>query len=588
MSVVRRRDRPWLPPSAPVGRRAPDLTYASHECPPPGQLFALGVQHTATALTLLTYVLAACTIGGLSVSQTQDMVAATILTMALCTALQAWGGRLGGALLIVHIPNPIMLSLIGLAAARYGPGGMVGITLVTAVCALGSSLVLPRLRTLFPPAVAGVVICMGGLSLVGSAIEHAFDLDEAGAPNLASGLIALTTLATIAACSVWGTRMLKLSGTLLGLLAGLAVAAVSGGLSGADALAAAPILALPTLPAPAMPDAGLLIAIALVALMSQLDTLGTAVIMHKMEDSRWRRADLGAAARAMRANGIGELLLAALGPYPTSSSSANIALAHISRTTSRYVGLATALLLTLVALLPQATLAITLLPIPIIGAIELYAAAFLIVAGIELIAQRALDSRGVFMVGMALVFGMGVVVVPQIVQRAPDWLGLVAGSGMVVAGVIAIGLNQLFRLGSARRSALELGKLRSPSAITDFVEMSGAAWGARREVIARAGLAVLEAIEAIAASGEGRRALWLRGHFDEYNVDFEIVHSGPPLPLNAGAAPVLTGTLLDDEHDDALEQALAHASGSLLRHLADKVRTEAQPGQSVLRLHFEH
>lgn len=588
MSVVRPRGHPWLPPSAPVGRRAPDLTYGSDVRPPLGQLLALGLQHTASALTLVTYVLAACAIGGLSVDETRNMVAATILAMALCTALQAWGGKLGGGLLIVHIPNPILLSLMGLAAARYGPGGMVGVTLVTAVCALGTSLVLPRLRTLFPPAVAGVVICIGGLTLVASAIEHAFGLDHNGAPDAASALIALTTLATIAVCSVWGSRMLKLSGTLLGLGAGLAVAAVTGGLSGGAALAAAPLLALPTPPSPTLPDAGLLIAIALVSVMSQLDTLGTSVIMQKMEDARWRRADLRTAARAMRANGLGELVLAALGPYPTATSSANIALAHISRTTSRYVGLTTALLLVLVALLPQATLAITLLPIPIIGAIELYAAAFLIVSGIELIAQRALDSRGVFMVGMALVFGLGVVVVPQLAEHAPAWLGLVAGSGLVVAGVIAIGLNQVFRLGSTRRSALELDQLASLNAVTDFVEMSGAAWGARREVIARAGLAVLEAIEAVEAAGDGRRPLVLRGHFDEYNVDFDILHSGPPLQLEAGAAPPLSGTLLDDDNDEALNQALAQASGSLLRHLADKVHTEIHAGQSLLRLHFEH
>lgn len=588
MSDVRPRGLFQLPPSAPVGRRAPDLTYSSEERPPAGQLAILGLQHTATCLTLVTYVLAACAIGQLSIEETQNMVAATILTMALCTALQAWGGRLGGALLIVHIPSPVLLSLIGLVAARYGPGGMVGVALTTAACALGTGLVLPRLRTLFPPAVAGVVLCIGGLTLVGSAMQHAFGLDASGAPNLVSAAVSMTTLATIAICSVWGSRMLKLSGTLLGLMAGLLVAAVSGTLSASEMPATVPLLALPALPSPVLPDVGLLVAVALVSMMSQLDTLGTAVIMHKMEDARWRRTDLHATARAMRANGLGELALAALGPYPTATSSSNIALAHISRTTSRYVGLATAALLLVVALLPQATLAIALLPVPIIGAIELYAAAFLMVSGIELIAQRALDSRGVFMVGMALVFGLGVMLVPQLAEHAPAGLALVAGSGLVVAGLMAIGLNQVFRLGSKRRSSLSLQQLQSLHEITDFVELSGASWGARREVIARAGQAVLEAVEAIAAAGEGRRALTLHGHFDEYNVDFDIVHSGPPLRLDAAAGPVLAAALLDDEHDDALDLALAQASGVLLRHLADKVRTETRAGQSVLRLHFEH
>src|SRR5690606_38708026 len=254
----------------------------------------------------------------------------------------------------------------------------------------------------------------------------------------------------------------------------------------------APVLALPHLPAPVLAiDPGIVLAVAVVAALSQLDTLGSVVMMQKMDDANWRRADLAMAARAMRANGLGELLLSAFGPYPTATSTANIALCHISRSTSRYVGLLTALLLAIVAIMPQATLALTLVPKPIVGAIEFYAAAFLIVSGIELIAQRAMDSRGIFMVGMSIAFGMGVVVLPQLVGYAPASLECLLSSGLVGAGVSAIVLNLVFRLGAARRTRLELGETTSPTAITDFIETSGAAWGARRDVMARAALAVL-------------------------------------------------------------------------------------------------
>src|SRR5690606_21658301 len=198
MFSARRSLRFRLPASAPVARRAPDLAYSADEQPPFGPWIALSVQHAAAALTLLTYVLAAAAIGDLSASETQSLVAAACLTVALCTALQSWGGRVGAGRMLVHMPNPLLISITGLAMARYGPGSMVAVALTTSLSALAISFVLPRLRTLFPPAVAGVVICIGGLTLVGPALEHAFGLGPSAQPEPANVVIALATLLTIA------------------------------------------------------------------------------------------------------------------------------------------------------------------------------------------------------------------------------------------------------------------------------------------------------------------------------------------------------------------------------------------------------
>src|SRR5690606_1401861 len=120
------------------------------------------------------------------------------------------------------------------------------------------------------------------------------------------------------------------------------------------------------------------------------------------------------------------------GSYPSAISSANIALSHISRSTSRWIGLLTAALLALAAFLPQVSLALTLIPTPIIGAVEVYAAAYLIVSGIELIASRAMDSRGIFMVGLSFVAGVGVMFLPGIAELAPDSIRFMAKNGIIV------------------------------------------------------------------------------------------------------------------------------------------------------------
>lgn len=576
-----------LPPGPPVRRRSPELTYAAGESPPPLTGLALGLQHAITALTLLTYVIAAGTLARLDVGQIQELVAATALAMAAGTALQSWGGRVGPGILLVHIPNPILLLLMAEVLGRYGTGGMVMATLLAAASMLVIGGLLPHLRTLFPPAVAGVVICMSGLSLGGSSLSHAVGLNAQGLIDGTSIVVALITLGTIVACSVWGSRQLKLLGMLVGIGAGLVAAAFSGHLVGGEQIAQAPLFALPSVPTPVFAiDPGLAVAIVLLAVMSQLDTLGSVVLMQKVEDADWRRTDMKAAAKAMRANGLGDLASACLGAYSTVTSSANIALAHISRSTSRTIGLIAAAVLALVAVMPQLTLALTLLPAPIIGAIEIYVSAFLIVGGIELITQRALDSRGIFVVGISLTLGLGVELIPALAQNVPPALVFIAGNGLIVASLCAIGLNLLFRLGTSRTAVLRLEDVPDRAqAITDFIGQQGAAWGARRDVITRAALAALEASEALQASPD-RRVTALRGSFDEYNLDVELLHDGPPLPL---AAPVRTDLhrLLDDDDDASLAHALAGASTALLHHLADRLQS-GKSTQSFLRLHFDH
>src|SRR5690606_34251253 len=139
-----------------------------------------------------------------------------------------------------------------------------------------------------------------------------------------------------------------------------------------------------------------------------------------------------------------------------------------------------------------------------------------------------------------------------IAGHAPAALQFMMGNGMVVAGLVAIGLNLLFRLGTSRQASLVLAEATASPAttITDFVDMQGAAWGARRDVIARAALAALEATEAIDAAGDGRRVTALSGSFDEYNLNIELLHQGPPFPLASQPPAADLARLLDDDDDD--------------------------------------
>lgn len=591
-----------LPPS-PARRRPHELTFAADEPLPSGALAVLGGQHAVTVLAFVTYVLVAAKAAGLSQAATQSMVAVSLIGMALCTGLQVWGGRWGGCgALLPHMPNPFMVPFATAAVAAGGPAAIFGVGVLSSVTAFCVGSVMPRLRAWFPPTVAGTVVCMGGLALIEPTVRHSLELDAEMHIHGPSALIAGVTLASIVAFSIWGTRQTRLLGLVIGIVAGLVVAAATGHLHGLDALAKVPVFAVPDMHAPRWTlSTEMAIAIVLVAMLTQLDTLGSVIIMDRMDNADWRRADMQAVGRGLRANGLGDFVGAFFGSFPTFTSSANIALAHATRATSRYIGLATAVLLLAVAFMPQATLALTLIPAPVLGAVELYAAAFLIVSGIELIASRAMDSRGIFMIGLSLCAGLTVMLLPGMTRHAPENMQGLIGNGFIVTGVTAVLMNLLFRLGTRQTAEVVLppgGDLASVGRqITDFVEEQGAAWSARRDVVHRAALAALEAAEAIVAEGD-RQVVSIRGSFDEFRLDLALFHTGPAFEMEAPAHPAtalahaeLGDALLDDANTEALDAALARMSGVLLRHLADKV-TALPPAaggkMAAVQLHFEH
>src|SRR5690606_9955445 len=234
-----------LIPTPPV-KRPRDLAYAAMERPPLPTLVVLAAQHAATALALLAYVLAAAHIAGLDADSTRKLVSAAIIGMALATGMQAIGGSIGAGTMLVHIPDPLIVALSGLICAEYGVGGMVLVCIVNGLAAMAASFAVPKLRAVLPPTVAGVVVCVGGLSLIEPALTHTTGLHGDGL-NLNDVLLGGVTLAVIVAMSIWGNRSAKLFALLAGIAVGILLAALLGELEGGEALANTPLFGVPTL-----------------------------------------------------------------------------------------------------------------------------------------------------------------------------------------------------------------------------------------------------------------------------------------------------------------------------------------------------
>jgi NCS2 family nucleobase:cation symporter-2 len=112
------------------------------------------------------------------------------------------------------------------------------------------------------------------------------------------------------------------------------------------------------------------------------------------------------------------------------------------------------------------------------------------------------------------------------------------------------------------------------------METHGAAWGARRDVVDRAGFDLLQSIETIVDACAPAGPLEIEASFDEFNLDVRVSYDGPPLELPEQRP--------SNEEIMASEEGARRLAGFLLRKYADRVQATHKAGRSTILFHFDH
>ncbi|NIZ07986.1 solute carrier family 23 protein [Pseudooceanicola sp. HF7] len=590
-----RRAVDWLtsvPISAPKAR-PDDVLYGTEDRPPAGVTMIAVVQQAMLMLMLLVYAVITGERMGLDPAGVVRFTSTCIFGFGLSTLLQGLRSRLTPGMLMVAIPSPVAFgTYIGIISA-WGPSAAVGAVISANVIILLITPQLPRLRGYFPPEVAGVAVFMIGVMIIPEGIQRSLSPDAAGIISAPSMIASVVTLAAIVLCSIWGGVRLRVMSLIVGCGIGTVIALLLGAFdfSSLDNIPELGFFATP-LPSPAaawptfVPAA--ILAYTVIELVHLMDQVASALTMDKLSDKNWVRADMSITARSSMANAIGNVVCGALGTLTGATSTANIGLAHASGVMSRFVGIGTGLLMMLLSFVPVVALVIVLTPGPVVGGVLIYTAAFMIIAGMELVLSRMMNSKRSFTVGFSIVIGFTVVTLPALVQNLPEWSRTIAASGLTVAVLTAIVLNALFRIGTSRTVTLQFEE-GTPRAVqaAEHLEHWGAEWGARREVVMRGGMAVGEALELLNDGGFIKGAVALTTRFDEINLRCTITYEGEKPRLEQTAAPDLEA-LLNAEDDAALDAGLSEMSTNLIRRLADRVSVSSKGGKASLLLEFNH
>jgi NCS2 family nucleobase:cation symporter-2 len=328
-------------------------------------------------------------------------------------------------------------------------------------------------------------------------------------------------------------------------------------------------------------DLTLLPAFLIVSVASTLKSIGDLTLCQKINDADWKRTDMQSVSGGISANGIGTTLSGLLGGIGQSSFSSNVGLSLATGATSRFIALPCGILMILLAFLPKLAAFFAVMPDPVMGAILIYVACYMILAGIQVITSRMLDARRIFVVGIALIFGLSVDMVPGLYRDVPLLIQPLFSSSLSISTVLVVLLNLVFRVGVTQRQILELTPgVDDSQKVFEFMETQGSVWGARREVITRATAALNEFVETVAALGLVKEKAQVEVSFDEFNLDVDIRYEGELLEL-PDRRPTEDALLAD-------EKAVASLSGFLIRQYADKVSADVTDGRCRLQMHFIH
>jgi len=568
--------------------RPQNLLYALTERPPVRVTAVLAMQHMVLGLMMIMYPVIIAVEIGMDGDATSAFVTTAILAVGLGTILQA--SRLGSGFLAVALPNPILVPAFVAAARTGGLGAACGTVAVSAALQLGLAKLLPRLRSYLPPEVCGVSVLMLGVSMVKGAGERVVGYQAAThSVDGRSMAVAGVTLAVIIGLSIWGRGRTRLYAMLAGCAAGYAMA-LWFGMIDAGALARvadAPLLALPV---PAFPRLSVsveaLLPMVTIMLISVMDGVGCIITLDRMNRAHWSRTDMPKVSRGVFAEGLASLTSALSGGVSVGFSSANIGLEFASGVTSRVVGFAAGGALIAAAFVPKITAALILMPGPVIGAVLIYTAACLITAGMDLIMSRLMNDRRVMVVGLSVILGVSVSALPSLYEGAPGWIAPLFHSEVTVAALSALLLNILFRIGVRQRAVIEYdARTMKPVDLQDFFEREGGAWGARREVVARAVLATLEAVEVLAREGLAEGPIQVDASFDELNLNVLLRYRGVVLSIIDQA---VTAEDLLDADEDSLDRHMRTVVGRLIARSADRVTASSRGENSQLLLHFAH
>jgi NCS2 family nucleobase:cation symporter-2 len=430
--------------------------------PPAPRLLALSLQHV---LVMYAGAVAVPLIIGRAAKLPPEQVAllvnADLFACGIATLIQAVGiGPFG-------IRLPIMMGVTFAAVAPMvamvtNPSiGLLGIFGAAIAAGLITILIAPfisRLLPLFPPVVTGTIILMIGISLMRVGVNWAAGAPAPTLPGYGDPVhlgVALAVLLLILAITKYGRGFVGNIAVLLGIIAGCVLAWAIGKMGFAKVASASwfglimPFsFGMPTF------DLVAIITMTIVMIVVMIESTGMFLAVGEMTG---RPVDTPALTRGLRTDGLATVIGGVFNTFPYTSYSQNVGLVGVTGVRSRWVCALGGVIMLAMGLIPKLGALVESVPLFVLGGAGIVMFGMVAATGIRIL--TAVDFAGqrnnLFVVAIAIGFGMIPLVAPQFFKNMPHALAPILESGILLAAIVAVLLNLYFNgtRGDARAQA---------------------------------------------------------------------------------------------------------------------------------------
>ena len=285
----------------------------------------------------------------------------------------------------------------------------------------------------------GVVSCGGGY--VG--------MDNGTFGSIRNIGVAATVLLSVLFFNRCKNKYLRMSSIVLGLCIGYALAYFLGMVD----MAAASSQSLMGFNIPMPFKYGLdlnfsaFVAIGLVYLITAIEATGDVTANSMISGKSIEGEDyLKRVSGGVLADGVNSFIAGIFNSFPNSIFAQNNGIIQLTGVASRYVGYYIAGMLVLLGLFPVVGVVFSLMPDPVLGGATLLMFGTVAAAGIRIIASQEINRKATLVLAVSLSLGLGVELMPDILNTAPEAVKGIFSSGITTGGLAAIIANVLIRV----------------------------------------------------------------------------------------------------------------------------------------------
>ena len=357
-----------------------------------------------------------------------------------------------------------LLCIQGTSFSFIGPiitaGMMGGLPMIFGACIGGApvEMIISRtfkyMRNIITPLVSGIVVLLIGLSLIkvgviscGGGYEA---MDNGTFGNAQHISVAATVLLSVLFFNRCQNKYLRMSSIVLGLCIGYALSFALG-MVDLDAAASSQSFTNLNIPQPFKYgiefNISSIIAIGLVYLITAIEATGDITANSMISGKSIEGKEyLQRVSGGVLADGFNSLLSGIFSSFPNSIFAQNNGIILLTGVASRYVGYYIAGMLILMGLFPVVGVVFSLMPDAVLGGATLLMFGTVAAAGIRIIAAQEINRKATLVLAVSLSLGLGVELMPDILNAAPDAVKGIFASGITTGGLTAILSNILIHV----------------------------------------------------------------------------------------------------------------------------------------------